>query len=78
MTEQRAEYGMGSCEIRCAGCNQLIGSVVDYQGLQLLLIGSLLHKSAVGFCDVCGKQFYWHASDRILEAIINRLKNGNG
>lgn len=59
-------------QVRCT-CGHVMGEIVAIESIELLAMGSVLVKSIAGFCTVCGAQFYWHASDRVLGRLIDRV-----
>ncbi|KAF0106156.1 MAG: hypothetical protein FD147_2564 [Chloroflexi bacterium] len=54
-------------------CKASIGNIVVVEDQELLQIGGLLISKVDGVCIKCGKQFHWWATDRLLEAILERL-----
>lgn len=65
--------------ICCSQCRHEIGQVVEVApGVERLLIGNLLVNVARGVCCVCGTEFHWSISERMLAELIDqvlRLRN---
>ena len=61
---------MDTNEVRCAVCGKAIGRVVEVApGVVRLQIGSLYINVARGVC-VCGAEFHWSISERMLAELI--------
>lgn len=58
--------------IKCP-CGQVLGTITAVEGFEMIHVGGVVARSIVGFCAACGEQFYWHASDRVLARLINRI-----
>lgn len=60
-------------EIRCNGCGQIIGRLVDVDGQQWLQVGQVIARSCHGVCAKCGHVFNWHIADWMLAELAKKV-----
>ncbi len=66
--EPKPEY-ITPRQVSCSQCKATIGEYTEQAGKVWLRIGAVSLEYAHGRCG-CGAEWHWHASDRLLERII--------
>ena len=66
------EVHTDSCPIRCGKCGRVLGYYKQIDNRVWLAIGNLVLRTLSGMC-VCGKEFYYTASNEQLERLVNRI-----
>ena len=61
--------------VRCRKCGTYIGQMVTREGVELLLINSVLTNVLRGVCVDCGTEIHWSISERALADLIQRVKD---
>ena len=61
--------------VRCPKCGTYIGQMVTREGVELLLINSVLTNVLRGVCVDCGAEIHWSISERALADLIQRVKD---
>ena len=61
--------------VRCPKCGTFIGQTVMRDGVELLLINSVLTNVLRGVCVDCGAEIHWSISERALADLIQRVKD---
>lgn len=56
--------------VRCPKCGTYIGQMVTREGVELLLINSVLTNVLRGVCVDCGAEIHWSLSERALSDLI--------
>lgn len=59
--------------VQCSTCGRIIGQYQQVGKQVCLNIGGLIVNSAHGTC-LCGAEFHWRSSDKLLENLIRRCK----
>ena len=61
--------------VRCPKCGTYIGQMVTREGVELLLINSVLTNVLRGVCVDCGTEIHWSISERALATLIRKVKD---
>lgn len=61
--------------VRCPKCGTYIGQMVTREGVELLLINSVLTNVLRGVCVDCGTEIHWSISESALADLIQRVKD---
>lgn len=74
MSEPSPTYTMqGGQAVFCATCANRVGSIVIIQDQEWFRTGGLVVRTLHGVCGVCGSEFHWSASDRMLSELIRKV-----
>ncbi len=60
------------CPIRCGKCGRVLGYYKQVGNRVWLAVGNLVLKSLSGRC-ICGREFYYTASEEQLARLVNRI-----
>ena len=61
--------------VRCPKCGTYIGQMVTREGVELLLINSVLTNVLRGVCVDCGTEIHWSISERALAKLIRHTED---
>ncbi len=59
--------------VTCKKCGAMIGHLEDVSGQQWLKVNGVIVRSMHGVCALCGDEFHWSLSDRMLSELVNRV-----
>lgn len=63
--------------VRCPKCGTYIGQMVTREGVELLLINSVLTNVLRGVCVDCGAEIHWSLSERALAFDSKAVRSGS-
>jgi len=61
-------------EILCTRCNTVLGKMVPVGERELPNIGGIIVSKVDGACVNCGQEFHWTVTEKMLEAILKKLR----
>lgn len=65
------------CIVKCPKCGNVIGLVMNIDGVDLLQMGGGFCHGWHGVCAVCGEGIHWSMSNKILNDLIDRVRREN-
>jgi len=63
--------------VKCPRCDNVIGLVMEVEGVFLLQMGGGLCHGWHGVCAVCGEGIHWSMATKILKNLIERMRIDN-
>lgn len=64
------------CIVKCQHCGNVIGMMMDVEGIALLQMGGGFCREWHGICAVCSQGMHWSVSEKRLKDLVDRLRSG--